>query len=196
MSSSEAVRAGPAGKAGDKGSRIIAKINAIVDKQLVEALYEASLAGVKIDLIVRGACVLRPGVPGLSENIRVISIVDRYLEHSRIYYFQNGRFPLIYLSSADWMPRNFHNRLEIAFPIHDPDLKKYIRETVLETYLKDNQKARLLMPDGNWIRIKPTEGAEPFRAQDVFEKLASSNYRNTPLASRFVLQKDEVLTLS
>jgi polyphosphate kinase len=181
---------------GDKSARIIAKVNAIVDKVLVEALYDASRAGVKIDLIVRGACVLRPGVPGLSENIRVISIVDRYLEHSRIYYFQNGRFPLIYLSSADWMPRNFHSRLEIAFPIQDSDLKKYIRDVILETYLKDNQKARQLMPDGNWVRLRPAEGEAPFRAQDIFERLAQNNYKDTPLFTRFVLQKDENLSLS
>jgi polyphosphate kinase len=183
-------------QAGDKNARIIAKVNAIVDKRLVEALYEASNAGVKVDLIVRGACVLRPGVPGLSENIRVISIVDKYLEHSRIYYFQNDRFPLVYLSSADWMPRNFHNRLEVAFPLHDSELKKFVKDTVLETYLKDNQKARQLMPDGNWIRVKPVEGESAFRAQDVFDQLARSNYKGTALFSRFVLQKEENLNLS
>jgi len=182
-------------EAGDKNARIIAKINAIVDGKLVEALYEASKAGVKIDLIVRGACILRPGVPGLSENIRVISIVDRYLEHSRIYFFQNGKYPQVYLSSADWMPRNFHNRLEIAFPVNDGDLKKYMRETVLETYLRDNQKARQLMPDGNWIRIQPALGEAPHRAQHVFERLAHNNYKGTPLFSRYIFQTDENISM-
>jgi len=180
-------------KSGDTNARIVAKINSLVDTELVQALYKASQAGVKIDLIVRGICVLRPGVPGLSENIRVISIVERYLEHSRIYYFQNGLHPLIYLSSADWMPRNFHERLEIAFPITDGDLKKYLRDVVLENYLRDNQKARILMPDGGWVHLQPQPNEAPHRAQETFERLAAENYKNTPLFSRFVLQKDDVL---
>ncbi len=181
--------------AGDKKSHIIAKINALVDVQLVEALYKASKAGVKIDLIVRGACMLRPGVPGLSENIRVTSIVEKYLEHSRIYFFQNGEHPQVYLSSADWMPRNFHKRIEVAFPIHDSDLKKYIRDVVLENLIKDNQKARQLMPDGQWIKIIPRQGESSHRAQLVFDKLAENNYEGTPLYSRFVFQKDEAFNL-
>jgi polyphosphate kinase len=180
---------------GDKNARIMAKINALVDVKLVQALYKASQAGVKIDLIVRGACMLRPGVPGLSENIRVISIVDKYLEHSRIYFFQNGDHPLVYLSSADWMSRNFHTRLEIAFPVYDPDLKQFIRGTVLESYFKDNQKARQLMPDGQWVRIQPGPNEAPFRAQEMFDRLAASNYKDTPLFTRFVLQRDDHLSI-
>ena len=109
-------------------ARIIAKINALVDQEMIEKLYEASCAGVKIDLIVRGICSLRPGIPGLSENIRVVSIVGRFLEHSRIYYFENAGEPVLYLSSADWMPRNLVRRVEIAFPIEDPALRKKIVE--------------------------------------------------------------------
>jgi polyphosphate kinase len=137
-------------------------------------------------LIVRGACVLRPGVAGVSENIRVISIVDKYLEHSRIYYFKNGDQPLVYLSSADWMPRSFHKRVEVAFPVEEFELKNYVRDFVLETYLKDNVKARELMPDGRWLRKKPKEGEAVFHAQEYFEKLAKSRYKGTPLSGRFI----------
>jgi len=182
-------------KRGDKNARVIAKINSLVDQELVTALYAASQAGVKIDLIVRGICVLKPGVPGLSENIRVISIVERYLEHSRIYYFQNGDHPQAYLSSADWMPRNFHTRLEIAFPIYDGDLKRYVRDVILENLLKDNQKARQLMPDGQWVLIQAGPNEAPHRAQEIFERLAKDNYKGTPLFSRFRLQKEDVLHL-
>ena len=126
-------------RAGGQG-RNIAKINSLVDQEIVLALYKASQVGVKIDLIVRGVCVLKPGVPGLSENIRVISIVGKYLEHSRIYYFQNGAHPQVYLSSADWMPRNFHSRLEIAFPVNDPDLKRFVREVILENFYEGQPK--------------------------------------------------------
>src|SRR5438477_7912316 len=114
-----------------KPARIIAKLNALVDQEIIENLYEAYCAGVKIDLIVRGICCLRPGVPGLSENIRVVSIVGRFLEHSRIYYFENAAEPIVYLSSADWMPRNFYRRVEIAFPIEAPALRDEIVNDVL-----------------------------------------------------------------
>jgi polyphosphate kinase len=171
---------------GDKDARIVAKMNSLVDPKMCEELYAASRAGVKIDLIVRGACVLRPGVAGVSENIRVISIVDKYLEHSRIYYFKNGDQPLVYLSSADWMPRSFHKRVEVAFPVEEFELKNYVRDFVLETYLKDNVKARELMPDGRWLRKKPKEGEAVFHAQEYFEKLAKSRYKGTPLSGRFI----------
>lgn len=167
-----------------KPARIIAKINALVDPKIVEALYVASNAGVKIDLIVRGACVLRPGIPKISDNIRVISIVDHYLEHSRIYYFQNGDKPRVYLSSADWMPRNLHSRIEVAFPILDKSLQKFIVETILETYIKDNQKARMLRPDGSWERVQPKKGELKIHAQRVFESLARKGYRGTALSNR------------
>src|SRR5262249_5240261 len=107
-------------------ARIIAKLNSLVDPTIIEMLYQASQAGVRIDLIIRGICCLRPGLPGVSEGIRVISLVDKYLEHSRITYFQNGDDPEVFLGSADWMPRNFRRRVEIMFPIEDPQLKRRV----------------------------------------------------------------------
>ena len=115
---------------------------------MIDALYNASKAGVQVDLIVRGACSLIPGVKGLSENIRVISVVDRFLEHSRIYYFESQR--AMYLSSADWMPRNFFSRLELAFPVLDKRIYAYIEQVVIPTYLADNRKARELTHQGTW----------------------------------------------
>jgi polyphosphate kinase len=163
-----------------KPARIIAKINALVDVEVAEALYRASNAGVKIDLIVRGACILRPGVPGMSENIRVVSIVGRYLEHSRIYCFENGGEPLVYLSSADWMQRNLQNRFEIAFPVIDAQLKEFVYNVIIETYLKDNQKARLLQPNAQWVTRKPEQNEKPFLAQEVFSQMANAKYEGTP----------------
>jgi polyphosphate kinase len=141
-------------------SRIIAKLNSLVDQEVIEKLYEASCAEVTIDLIVRGICCLRPKIPRLSENIRVISIVGRFLEHSRIYYFENGGQPDLYLSSADWMPRNFLRRIEVAFPIENPALRDEIVNGVLPKFMHDRVKARELQPDGRYRRLKP-EGAEP-----------------------------------
>ncbi len=146
-----------------KPARIIAKLNSLVDQEIIEKLYEASRAEVTIDLIVRGICCLRPKIPGLSENIRVISIVGRFLEHSRIYYFQNNGQPDLYLASADWMPRNFLRRVEVAFPIVDLALRDRIVNEVLPNFLNDRVKSRELQPDGNYRRLKP-EGNEP-RAQ-------------------------------
>jgi polyphosphate kinase len=146
-----------------KPARIIAKLNHLVDEEIIEKLYEASCANVTIDLIVRGICCLRPKIPGLSENIRVISIVGRFLEHSRIYHFQNAGEPLVYLSSADWMPRNFFRRIEVAFPLENPALRDQIINEVLPSFLHDRVKARGLQPDGSYRRLKP-EGQEP-RAQ-------------------------------
>ena len=140
--------------------RIIIKVNALVDKPMVRLLYTASQAGVKIDLIVRGACSLRPGVPGLSENIRVISILGRYLEHSRIFYFRNGDQEKIYLGSADLMTRNLNQRVEVAFPVEDPRLVRHIRDEILQTCLADNVGARRMLPDGSYVRI-PTAPGEP-----------------------------------
>jgi polyphosphate kinase len=153
-----------------KPARIIAKLNALVDQEIIEKLYEASSAGVKIDLIIRGICCLRPGLPGLSENIRVISIVGRFLEHSRIYYFENAGDQVIYLSSADWMPRNLVRRVEVAFPIEDPALRKEIIEEVLPALLHDRVKARELQPDGTYARLHPAEGEIASQAQLFFRQ--------------------------
>ena len=141
-------------------ARIIAKLNHLVDQETIEKLYEASCADVPIDLIVRGICSLRPKIPDLSENIRVFSIVGRFLEHSRIYYFGNAGQREVYLSSADWMPRNFFRRVEIAFPVEQPALRDRIIDEVLPKFLHDRVKARELQPDGSYRRLKP-EGKEP-----------------------------------
>ena len=143
-----------------KPARIIAKLNHLVDQETIEKLYEASCADVPIDLIVRGICSLRPKIPGLSENIRVFSIVGRFLEHSRIYFFENAGQREVYLSSADWMPRNFFRRVEIAFPVEQPALRDRIIDDVLPKFLHDRVKARELQPDGSYRRLKP-EGKEP-----------------------------------
>ncbi|PYI54122.1 MAG: polyphosphate kinase 1 [Verrucomicrobia bacterium] len=143
-----------------KPARIIAKLNALVDQEIIEKLYEASCADVTIDLIVRGICCLRPKIPGLSENIRVFSIVGRFLEHSRILYFENAGQREVFLSSADWMPRNFFRRVEIAFPVEQPSLRDEIIDEVLPKFVHDRVKARELQPDGSYRRLKP-EGKEP-----------------------------------
>src|SRR6266404_5165109 len=153
-------------------ARIIAKLNSLVDQEIIETLYEASCADVTVDLIVRGICCLRPKIPDLSENIRVISIVGRFLEHSRIYYFENAGDPLVYLSSADWMPRNFFRRIEVAFPIETPALRNQIINDVIPTVLNDRVKARELQPNGTYRRLKP-EGPEPSRqAQWQFREVS------------------------
>src|SRR5881398_1601175 len=153
-----------------RGGRMIVKLNSLVDQETIEKLYEASCAGVKIDLIVRGICCLRPKVPGLSENIRVLSIVGRFLEHSRVYYFENAGNPEVFLASADWMPRNFVRRVEIAFPIEDPLLRDEIINEVLPRFLNDQVKARELQPDGSYVRLRPAEGAARSQAQLHFRE--------------------------
>lgn len=167
---------------------LFAKLNALVDEGIIESLYRASQAGVKVNLMVRGACSLIPGVKGLSENIKVRSVVDQFLEHSRIYYF--GDSNRMYLSSADWMPRNFFSRLEIAFPILDDRLRRFIRDVVIPIYLADTVKARELTPQGTWRKrspspIRPLLGTlnlpSPVRAQSCFEELAKRKYQDTPL---------------
>ena len=135
--------------------------------QLINKLYEASQAGVQIDLIIRSICCLRPGLPNLSENIRVRSIVGRFLEHTRVYYFSNAGNPRIYCSSADWMDRNLFNRVEVCFPIEDPVLKKRIYQQGLVNYLQDNQRAWSLQGDGTWTRVKMKEGEEAHNAQQI-----------------------------
>ena len=169
-----------------KPGRIIAKMNALIDRSTIRKLYEASQAGVQIDLIVRGICCLRPGLPGISENIRVISIVDRFLEHSRIYYFQNGGEPEIYSGSADWMPRNFKRRVEILYPIKNDDLKTRILNVILMTYLNDNVKARLMRGDGSYIRIKPKDGEKPLRSQFELIAIARKGGIKSPPYEQFV----------
>jgi len=151
-------------------ARIIAKVNGLLDRATVEALYEASKAGVQIDLIVRGMCSLRPGIKGLSENIRVRSIVGRFLEHSRIFSFTNGGDVEVYCGSADWMARNLHERCEVVFPVADPALAHRLRNEILGSYLADTRKARLLQPGGNYIRA--AKKGEGFSAQEYLMRLA------------------------
>lgn len=147
-----------------KKARIFAKLNSLVDRRAIEALYRASQAGVQIDLVIRGICCLRPGLAGISENIRVRSIVDRFLEHSRILVFGEGNRRQVYLSSADWMPRNFQRRVEVMFPIEDPDLVKRICSEIVPVYLRDDTRARILNSDGSYSRVIP-QGARTYRSQ-------------------------------
>lgn len=146
-----------------KPSRIIFKANAITEREIMQALYNASQAGVEIDLIIRGISCLRPGIKGVSENIRVRSIVDRFLEHTRVYYFENNKTPLIYCSSADLMGRNLHSRVETCFPIDDPDLVKRVKKEAFDIYLQDNQRSWVLQSDGQYELAEPE--ADPFSAQ-------------------------------
>jgi polyphosphate kinase len=164
-------------------ARIIAKMNSLVDPGIIESLYEASTAGVRIDLIVRGTCCLRPGIAGVSENIRVVSILDKYLEHSRITYFQNDGHPEVFLSSADWMPRNFRRRVELMFPIEDPPLQARIISQILAIVLSDNLKTRELLPDGTYRRIKPRPGDPVIRSQVEFQNLARERSEEGPITT-------------
>jgi polyphosphate kinase len=155
-------------------ARIIAKMNSLVDRDTIEALYRASQAGVKVDLIVRGICCLRPGVKGVSETITVRSVVDRFLEHSRIFYFENACQPEIFVGSADWMPRNFFRRVEVSFPIENGNLRDRVQRELLDTVLADNVKARVLQPDGSYQRLKPKRGGPLVRSQAEFIRLVSN----------------------
>jgi polyphosphate kinase len=159
-------------------AHIIAKMNALLDKSVITALYKASQAGVEVDLIVRGMCALRPGIRGVSDRIRVRSIVGRFLEHSRIFYFSNGGAEEVYLGSADWMPRNLYERVEVLFPLKDVLLRERVRSEILEPYLADNVKSRILLKDGvykySWLaqgKRKPTE-SKAFAAQNFLIALA------------------------
>jgi polyphosphate kinase len=156
-------------KAG-KRALIIGKMNALLEVQVIEALYRASAAGVKVELIVRGVCALRPGVTGLSENIRVRSVVGRFLEHSRIFYFRNGGDERVMLSSADWMERNFFRRIELCFPILDAKLKKRVINEGLMPYLRDNAQAWEMDGDGGYTRRRPAAGPRGVR-KDAQEQL-------------------------
>jgi polyphosphate kinase len=149
-----------------QGGRMIFKMNSLVDERLIRALYRASQAGAQIDLIVRGICCLRPGVPGVSENIRVISILGRFLEHSRIYYFGNAGEPEAYLGSADLMPRNLDRRVEILFPVKDQRIRDYLRDAVLQVDLhRNNVRARVLQSDGSYVRRQPAPGEKAVDSQ-------------------------------
>jgi polyphosphate kinase len=167
-------------------ARIIAKVNALLDQPVIEALYRASRAGVEIDLIIRGACSLRPNLRGLSHRIRVRSIVGRFLEHSRIFYFENGGQPDMYLGSADWMPRNLHERVEVMFPIKSPTLRERLFGEILQSYLKDNDKARFLRQDGSYLRSfqastsKLSKNGNRFSAQTFFVDLAEGRAEAKP----------------
>jgi polyphosphate kinase len=166
----ELIRREVQNKLDGKDARIIVKANSLTDVELIEELYAASNAAVTVDLIIRGICALRPGVAGLSQNIRVRSVVGRFLEHSRVFYFANGGDPLseeIYLGSADWMQRNLDRRVEVVLPILDPEIKQYLRETVLESYLRDNLNSRILKSDGSYRR-PALNGSEPFDSQMFF----------------------------
>lgn len=158
-----------------KESRIIVKLNSLVDAEMIRALYEASSAGVKIDLIIRGMCSLRPGLPGISENIQVRSIIGHFLEHDRVIYFKNDGSPEVYISSADWMERNLYHRVEIATPIENKAIQERIISE-LEYYLMDNTQAWIMSHDGTYTQASPENGKEPFIAQEKFlEDLAESS---------------------
>lgn len=149
-------------------AHIVAKLNRLADKQIIEKLYEASAAGVKIELIVRGVCMLRPGVPGLSENITVRNVIGRFLEHSRVFYFANNGDPEVYIGSADWMSRNLRHRIEVVAPVSDPALQHYLKDVLLAAYLRDNVKARELKPDGSYAKVPCGPNDKPFDSQQFF----------------------------
>jgi polyphosphate kinase len=175
-----------------KDAHIIAKMNALLDKNIIQALYRASQAGVEIDLIVRGICALRPGVRGVSDNIRVRSIVGRFLEHSRIYYFANSGEEEIYMGSADWMPRNLYERVEVLVPLRDEMLRQRVRHEILGAYLADNRKARVLLRDATYIPAwqplhgkrnrRPPTGAAAFSSQDFLIGVAEGKPPAVPAA--------------
>jgi len=157
--------------AAGRPARIIAKMNSLLEQAVIEALYAASRAGVQIDLIVRGICSLRPGMPGVSDNIRVRSVVGRFLEHSRIFYFANGGEDEVYCGSADWMPRNLFERCEVVFPIRDAQIRNRIRNEILAAYLADTAKSRIEMATGDYPRVRAPEG-KCFNAQDFLIRVA------------------------
>jgi polyphosphate kinase len=167
-------------KAGRMG-RVIAKINGLLEPAIVQALYRASQAGVKIDLICRGICALRPQLPGISENIRVISIVDRFLEHSRIFYFHNGGDAQVYIGSADWMDRNLSRRVEVVWPVEHNELKNRLVHEILAICLADNTKARELLPDGTYKRVVRAADQTPVRSQERFLEIAAQSAQRRPM---------------
>jgi polyphosphate kinase len=168
-----------------KPARVIAKLNRLADREIVAALYEASQAGVQIDLIVRGVCTLRPGIPGLSENIKVRSIVGRLLEHSRTYYFENAGDPEVYIGSSDWMPRNLDRRVEVISPVQDTHLKKFLAQDYLGAYLNDNVKSWNLKSDGRYTRVQRGPDEPECNAQMSFQRSVDEvNLEKRPFFSK------------
>ena len=141
-----------------RGGHLVFKVNALVDPAMIEALVRANRAGVRVDLLVRGVCCLRPGIPGVTDGITITSIVGRFLEHSRIYWFRNGGDDEVYLGSADLMRRNLDRRVEVLFPVRDPELSRQLRHDILDTYLRDNMRARRMRSDGSYERVRPRDG--------------------------------------
>jgi polyphosphate kinase len=179
--------------AAGRPASIIAKMNSLLEPSIIEALYAASKAGVQIDLVVRGICSLRPGLKGVSENIRVRSIVGRFLEHSRVFYFANGGEDELYCGSADWMPRNLFERCEVVFPIRDPQIKARIRGEILAAYLADTVKARLLKPDGSYFRAgegQAGNGSSRFSSQDFFMQVAEGKDSAADIPQKAASQKE------
>ncbi|MGA8069067.1 MAG: polyphosphate kinase 1, partial [Terriglobales bacterium] len=184
-------------------ARIVAKMNSLLDKDIVQALYRASQAGVEIELLVRGICSLRPGIRGISDRIQVRSIVGRFLEHSRIYYFENGGEPEVYMGSADWMNRNLHERVEVLFPLKNPLLRDRVVHEILAAYMADNVKTRILQSDGRYLRPwqsargrskRPPRGAAAFSAQDFLIGLAEGTKTPEEIPVSVTRRASRVLT--
>ena len=169
---------------------MIVKINAVIDPPIIQALYRASSAGVEIDLIVRGQCGLVPGLRGVSSRIRVRSIVGRFLEHSRIFYFENGGKPEVYLGSADWMPRNLYERVELLFPLKDPQHCERVCNEILSSYLADTRKARILGSDGGYSRPRAVRNGHGFSAQEHFMRRAGGDGKSQQIPT---LRKQSVV---
>jgi polyphosphate kinase len=168
-------------------ARIIAKLNSLVDPDIIDALYRASAAGVEIKLNIRGICCLKPGDPDLSKNITVVSLIDRFLEHARILYFHHGGDKRLFISSADWMPRNLDRRVELLVPVEDATLKQRLL-TTLKTYFKDNVKARRLLTDGRYERIRPSGKRTAVRAQEVLYRRVSDDVRHAEQSQRTIFE--------
>ena len=173
-----------------QGGEIIAKLNALVDTEMIDALYRASRAGVKVRLNVRGTCCLRPGVEGLSETIEVVSVVDRFLEHARVIYFRHGGDEVIFISSADWMPRNLDRRVELLIPVNDPACRAKLRDS-LEMYFKDNTNTFAMQSDGSYVRLQPTEAEAVVRAQRVLYDNAVAAMRDAAQSRRSTFETHE-----